>query len=249
MNMIINNLLAQGSPEWLENLIGVAVVALAVIGHLANAWINNIKEKKKREKELSSPLPKPKPPASRQPLQPARPLPPTRPRPQQLPTARPAQEAQPPRPARTLGIPRELLPEGLGEIIAEVAPELVRPKPRPPASPPVQRPPVRPPIPERRPSPKPPPRPVEPKSERPADSSERLGTLTSSIEDEAPTESTVAAHVESHMTRLDHPVEDAEIGAATQARRVPSRAALRHAIIMSEIISPPLALRPIEHRF
>ncbi len=269
MNETMTNFVAQGNFDWMENIYGIVVIAFVVFGNIANSIIKSIKEKKGREKELTTPMPKPPPAQQRggepspfptarpRPARPevARPLPPTRPTSPPPPVARPAPGTQPPRPAKTLGIPRELLPEGLEEILAEVVPGLVRPKPRPQTQPPTQ-PPTTPTTPTtgKAASPRgrtaPPPKRSKKKvSQRPADSAERLGTLTSSFDDEKPRESSVAAHVESHISHLKHPVDDVPLGTAAHARRLPSRAALRHAVIMSEILAPPRALRPIEDRF
>lgn len=266
MNETMTSFFAQGNFDWMENIYGIIVIAFVVFGNIANSIIKSIKEKKEREKKLTTPMPEPLPTQQRpggpsafptarpRPTRPevARPLPPTRPTSPPPPLARPAPEAQPPRPAKTLGIPRELLPEGLQEVLAEAVPELVRPKPRPQTPPSAQRPPVRTQqkassgrqrtaLPSERSKMK--------KSQRPADSAERLGTMTSSFDVEPPRESSVDAYVESHISHLKHPVEDVPLGTAAHARRLPSRAALRHAIIMSEILSPPRALRPIEDLF
>jgi len=266
MNEMMTTVLAQNNFDWMENLVGIIVIAFVVLGNVANSLIKGIKEKKEREKKLTPPMPKP--PATLQrgagptayptarPRPPhrefAKPLPPTRPSPPQRPLARPAPEAQPPRPATTLGIPRELLPEGLEEVIAEIVPELVRPKPRPQVPPPAQRPQTRTTGKAASPRPRsatPPDQSKRKERDRPNDAAQRIGTLTSSFDAEPQRESSVAAHVESHISHLEHPVDDARIGSTQHARRLLSRAALRHAIIMSEIIAPPRALRPIEDRF
>ncbi len=265
MNETMTNFVAQSNFDWMENIYGIVVIAFVVFGNIANSLIKSIKEKKERDKKLTAPMPKPQahqrgdepspfPAARPRPTRPeiARPLPPTRPTSPPPPVARPAPEAQPPRPAKTLGIPRELLPEGLEEILAEVVPELVRPKPRPQTPPPAQRPPSRTTgkaASSRGRSAPPPERSKKKKSQRPADSAQRLGTLTSSFDDERARESSVSAHVESHIGHLKHPVDDVPLGSAEHAQRLPSRAALRHAVIMSEILAPPRALRPIEDRF
>jgi len=262
----MSDILAQGNFDWMENLVGIIVIAFVVLGNVANALIKGIKEKKERERKHTTPTSRPSsaqprggapsayPTARPRPPRPevARPVPPARPTAPQQPATELAPEAQPPRPAPTLGIPRELLPEGLEEVLAEIVPQLVRPKPRPQTPPPAQHPPVRKTRKAAAPHPRsapPSPRPEQPSSSRPTDPAKRLGTLTSNLDAEPPREPSVAAHVESHISHLDHPVSDATIGTLAHGRRRPTRAALRHAIIMNEIISPPRALRPLEDLF
>ncbi len=267
MDQAMTHLLAAGSDMG-ETIVVIAIIALSVLSNVANAWIKRAKEKKEKQSPPHRPVTpprgrprdtgpsafptaRPRVPAqarTRPPTptaKPLRPEPPHRPPTEQAP-------AHPP-PTRT---PRELLPE-LGDVIAEAMPELaeVLPeflKPKKPAQAPPRR--------EQRlpPHKATPSSAAKPRSEKkqPTGSSssaqsvsKRLGALQSTFETQTPKESAVAAHVAAHIDSLKHPVPDADMSFGRQYKKKPSRAALRHAIIMSEILAKPRSLRPLEDLF
>ncbi len=270
MEQATANLLAAGS-EWLESVVVIGFLVMSVLGNIAKAWIKRVKEKKERQNQQPGGPAKPpsRPRAAFPAAQPRAPQPPARPpniRPTSAkppaPAATPVQrepqtQPQPPTPLPT-GIPRELLPEGLEEALGEILPDFLQPK-KPTSPQPKRReaPPQR-----RQPAEKtstthrapPTARHQSKKTEAESDSgakavSKRLGGFHSSIAATPPKKSGIAAHVTKHMGEGSHKEPDAVTNPARISGKIPSRAALRHAIIMSEILAKPRALRPFEDNY
>jgi hypothetical protein len=258
-------LLAQGA-DWMESVVVLGFIALSVVGNIANAWIKRIKENRENQQQSgktavppidrpgqatrqSFPAAKPRVPQQSAPRPPVtQPLPP--PSAPQRPPAQPA-------PPRTSGIPRELLPEGLEEVLGEILPDFLQPK-KP--APPRQRPAAQQAPPKPLPAQPAPPQARKQRTKKKTLSesdqgasyggakgvAKRLGTLQSSFESMPTKESTVAAHVASHISHLEHPVPDAVSSETESGRKKLTRAELRRAIVMSEILGKPRALRPLE---
>jgi len=241
------DLLAQHDSGWIEGVVWVVLIGAGVLSQLGSGIIKYFKERDEKKRQANQPTPPP--PLSRPPKrQVAPPRPPVaRPRPAR-PMGRPA---QPPARPRTQ-LPQDL-PEGLREILGEVVPELVPPrKPAPPrrpapSAPPPQRPASQrpaPPPPQAKPRPLTPERPIRPVASSIHVDEPHLGNLKSRLDDE---DARVAAQVQSYIGDLRHPLADVAQAAAANAPSA-ARAALRQAIVMNEILMPPVALRPADDR-
>lgn len=264
MELPVNQLLAQGA-DWLESIVVLGVIALSVLSNVANAWIKRAKEKKENQRRAGQAPPPPSAP----PRQAPRPAFPTAkpwvPKPSAPPQqVRPAPARKTPRPTAppTTGIPRELLPEGLEEVLGEMLPDFLRPKkpsppppqqsrapqPKPTKAQPTKARPAPPPQARKRPTKRNPPVASEAGSSEDGDggASGRLGNLQSSFDVHASQTSTVADHVASHISHLEHPVPDAAPSTTGGGPKSLSRQELRHAIVMSEILGRPRALRPFD---
>ena len=238
--------LAQDDFGWLEGIFYLIVIAIGALSSVANAIIKRIKDKKERER-LKEPVPKPPAPSSgRAGMEPVRPRPPARdvarPRPPVARARRPESRtpSQPPGPPprtesppqRPSGIPRELLPEGVEEVLSEVFPQLLQPKPS-----------------KRR-----EPAPAASRAELPVAKPRRAKGKSKPKEVEAIGPgleigaSGISSHVDSHIGNFEHLIEDVSPVDATTGRRIPSRASLRRAIVMNEILMPPKSLRHDDDR-
>lgn len=241
------HLLAQHDSGWIEGVIWAVLIGAGVLSQLGSGIIKYFKERDEKKRRANQPTPPP--PLSRPPKrQVAPPRPPVgRPRPAR-PMGRPA---QPPARPRTQ-LPQDL-PEGLREILGEVIPELVPPrKPAPPrrpapSAPPPQRPasqrPASPP-PQARPRQVAPERPIRPVTSSIHVDEPRIAELKSSLDDEG---AKVAAQVQSSIGDLRHPLADVAQAVAHPSYS-PAQVALRQAIVMNEILMPPVALRPDDDR-
>jgi hypothetical protein len=234
------------NPDWIETIVVVAIIALSALKPVATFLIRKFtpeKEPDRRDPRQAQRQTMHTPSALPQ----AKPLPP-----RSVPT--------PPQSRRRVVIRTEMrprssgpIPDPLRDILTQLVPELVPPRPVARQAPPVAKPSVhvQPP-----PAPKPPPR-VETRA------------TTSRKQDTHLTRPRNRAGARPHLTTADLPskaeaaqwrrealdVLDAPHAAAADAStdpfsvvRLPSQQSLRVAVLMSELMGPPVALRdPSEH--
>lgn len=130
----MNQLLAQFSFDDIENYLFLVVIALSVLGQVANSWIKSIKEKKEAQKERERRLRTGREDIATK--EPAFPV--AKPRGQSPPVARPATSTanprgpvvsppKPPKPKRDVARPRipDSVPEPIREFLGELVPELI----------------------------------------------------------------------------------------------------------------------------
>lgn len=243
-------LLAQQGPEfgdWIQIIVVVLVVGGSILGPISKKLIEKFGAEKPGESDAARPArtSRPQPSTPRRQMQPqhsvARPMPPGA-RPQAMPPSSqplplPEEIFQPVAP------PRGMVPQGGSAEQPE------RPPPRPPTAAPVS-------VPRHmaRPSvsvrakqqhrPAPAPRPKQPVHDR---VEEHLGRLESALDDET---AQVDVDIEERLGHIESELEapDATTKARGRTDKIghQTRRSLRHAIVMREILGPPIALRPPE---
>jgi len=234
----------QFNTDWIETIVVVAIVAMSALGSVAKFFIRKFSPQNERDgtprRVPGRPMTQRGPPGLQRPV--ARPLPPRSGRP----VVPGHTDRERPAPTRREPIP---LPEPLRDILAEVVPELVPPRQPPPAS---SGPPKRATV-EHRASDK-----EEASRRRVVVSSPARKTQTTrsqgkasakharpaSAKPRANTTEQRIGHLESNLDSMAYTStgDPAPIDHLSAIKH-PSRHALRTAIIMNEILGPPVSLR------
>lgn len=225
--------LAQNNFDWIENIFILVIIALGALSSVAQALIKKFSSKEKKEKKRATLEPRRadvndefqqgRPPV-------ARPLPP-RPRPA---VDRPVADRRKGKRAEPIG-----LPEPLRDILSDLVPELVPERPREV-------------VPEKQASQsaQPAPPPAVPTQERktPRPKRKRVRRRAPAPEPVADEVTQMGQHLVNLDSELARPISDAIKHKTTVVDpfslfKRPSRASLRYAIVMKEILGPPISLR------